>query len=84
MNRKFSLPNLRDLKVPLAALLLISGVFLFCPLASCSSDTEKPTIVRSTAVPDDGYKAPQKAKKQDPTKQKPKIVSFRMQDRINL
>src|SRR5436190_16327203 len=76
MDKKFNLPNLKDLRVPLLARLLISGLFLFRPLASCSSDTEKPTIVRSTAVPDDGYKPPQKSK-QKSDKEKPKIVSFR-------
>ena len=75
MDRKFSLPNLSQWNVPLAARLLISGLFLFGPLVSCSSDTDKPQIVRSTSVSDDGYRPPQKAKKSD--KQKPKIVSFR-------
>jgi hypothetical protein len=75
MDRKFSLPNLRDLKVPIALRLLISGLFLFRPLVSCSSNGDKPPIVRSASVPDDGYKAPSKVKKSP--KQKPKIVSFR-------
>jgi hypothetical protein len=74
MNKNFSLSNLSRLNVPFAVWLLVSGSFILGPLISCSADTDKPQIVR-TSVPDDGYKPPQKAKKNE--KQKPKIISFR-------
>ena len=76
MDRKFSLPKWFNLRAPLVLGLLVSVLVLVGPLASCSPDTEKPTIIRSTAVPDDGYKPPQTNKKQT-DKQKPKIVSYR-------
>lgn len=75
--KRFSLPqNLLNFKLPLLMRLAISSIFLFQPLASCSSDEQKPPVIRSASVPDDGYKAPSKVKKQT-EKPKPKIVSYR-------
>jgi hypothetical protein len=83
MDRKFSLPNLREFKVPLAVRLIISGLFLVRPLMSCSSDHEQPPVIRSTSVPDDGYHAPQ-TQKPNTNKNKPKIVSFRKHEPANV
>ena len=82
MNSKIIVSNFSHFRLPLALRLLVPGLFLFGPLVSCSSDTDKPEIVRSAYVPDDGYKPPQKAKKSD--KKKPKIVSYRKHEPVDI